>query len=62
MVFKNENVEVTVDSYTGAVVIKHFTGAKVEILGNNVVGLKVTSNDDVKLINSTNFACLITSN
>jgi hypothetical protein len=51
MIFKNENIEVSIDTLSGAVVIKHSTGAKVEILGDSEAGIKILAQGDTKNLN-----------
>lgn len=49
MIFKNSNIEVSIDASTGSVVIKHTNGAELEILNNNS-GIKVLSNSPLKAL------------
>ncbi len=49
MIFKNNNVEVSIDATTGAIVIKHNNGAVLEVIANGA-GIKVLSDDPIKAL------------
>ena len=51
MIFKNNNVEVSIDTSTGAIVIKHNNGASIEVITDSSIGIKVLGNNIVKQLN-----------
>ena len=52
MIFKNNNVEVSIDASTGEIVIKHRTGAELLIQANNGIGIKILTDDSIKAFES----------
>lgn len=61
MIFKNSNIEVSIDT-NGSIVIKHKTGAEVLIQANNGIGIKVLTDDNVKSFDSTYLNSILVEN
>lgn len=48
MIFKNSNIEVSIDT-NGSILIKHRNGAELEVIANGS-GIKVLSDDPIKAL------------
>ena len=59
MIFKNNNVEVSIDASTGNLIIKHLNGASIEVLSSNNIGLKLITSNHIKTVNSANNTAVI---